>query len=156
MKDKLNNSREGVFPTFLFLTVIFVVLKFLNVINWSWWWVLSPIWILIVLSILIPVIGYTAVLSIPVIFDIIRIFSKGKKGGSKTNESKATDTMVKVNQPIDSEINLSETELSELKNKDFGEKLAWIMQQTKFPMGFDHTQEIQYIRRHCLLTVLIS
>lgn len=27
------------------LTVAFVVLKLCNVINWSWWWVLSPIWI---------------------------------------------------------------------------------------------------------------
>jgi fatty acid desaturase len=27
------------------LTVAFVVLKLTNVIDWSWWWVLSPIWI---------------------------------------------------------------------------------------------------------------
>lgn len=27
------------------LTVAFVVLKLTKVINWSWWWVLSPIWI---------------------------------------------------------------------------------------------------------------
>ena len=27
------------------LTIVFVVLKLLNVINWSWWWVLSPLWI---------------------------------------------------------------------------------------------------------------
>ena len=27
------------------LTVVFVVLKLVGVINWSWWWVLSPIWI---------------------------------------------------------------------------------------------------------------
>ena len=26
------------------LTLIFVVLKLVNVINWSWWWVLSPTW----------------------------------------------------------------------------------------------------------------
>lgn len=27
------------------LTIVFIVLKFTNVIDWSWWWVLSPIWI---------------------------------------------------------------------------------------------------------------
>ena len=25
--------------------VVFVVLKLVGVINWSWWWVLSPFWI---------------------------------------------------------------------------------------------------------------
>ena len=27
------------------LTVLFVGLKLTNVIAWSWWWVLSPLWI---------------------------------------------------------------------------------------------------------------
>ena len=27
------------------LTIVFIVLKLTNVISWSWWWVLSPIWI---------------------------------------------------------------------------------------------------------------
>lgn len=27
------------------LTLIFVVLKLCNVIDWPWWWVLCPIWI---------------------------------------------------------------------------------------------------------------
>ena len=27
------------------LLVVFVVLKLVGVINWSWWWVLSPFWI---------------------------------------------------------------------------------------------------------------
>ena len=27
------------------LTVLFVALKLTHVINWSWWWVLSPLWI---------------------------------------------------------------------------------------------------------------
>ena len=26
------------------LTVAFIVLKLTDVIGWSWWWVLSPIW----------------------------------------------------------------------------------------------------------------
>jgi len=27
------------------LTIVFIVLKLLNKIDWSWWWVVSPIWI---------------------------------------------------------------------------------------------------------------
>lgn len=27
------------------LTLLFIGLKLANIINWSWWWVLSPIWI---------------------------------------------------------------------------------------------------------------
>lgn len=42
------------------LTVVFIVLKLTNVITWSWWWVLSPIWISIALIavILIGVLVY--------------------------------------------------------------------------------------------------
>jgi hypothetical protein len=27
------------------LTLIFITLKLCGIINWSWWWVLSPLWI---------------------------------------------------------------------------------------------------------------
>ena len=27
------------------LAIVFIVLKILGYITWSWWWVLSPIWI---------------------------------------------------------------------------------------------------------------
>lgn len=27
------------------LTILFVALKLCNVISWSWWWVLAPLWI---------------------------------------------------------------------------------------------------------------
>jgi hypothetical protein len=27
------------------LLIVFIVLKLTGVINWSWWWVLSPLWI---------------------------------------------------------------------------------------------------------------
>lgn len=35
------------------LTLIFIVLKLCQVINWSWIWVLSPMWISILLVVLI-------------------------------------------------------------------------------------------------------
>lgn len=27
------------------LTIVFIALKLCKIINWSWWWVLSPLWI---------------------------------------------------------------------------------------------------------------
>lgn len=41
------------------LTIVFIVLKLTDVIDWSWWWVLSPIWIsaLLVLVVFIIVLG---------------------------------------------------------------------------------------------------
>ena len=42
------------------LTLVFIVLKLTNVITWSWLWVLSPIWIsLIILIIVVAVILYS-------------------------------------------------------------------------------------------------
>lgn len=31
------------------LTILFIALKLTGYISWSWWWVLSPIWIPIIL-----------------------------------------------------------------------------------------------------------
>ena len=38
------------------LTIVFVVLKLCKVITWSWWWVLSPLWISWGLAIIIIII----------------------------------------------------------------------------------------------------
>lgn len=35
------------------LTIVFIVLKLTNNIDWSWWWVLSPLWISLLLGILV-------------------------------------------------------------------------------------------------------
>lgn len=32
------------------LTILFVGLKLTNFIDWSWWWVLSPIWIAAIIA----------------------------------------------------------------------------------------------------------
>jgi hypothetical protein len=39
------------------LTIAFIVLKLLKVITWSWWWVLSPLWLGFALFLLLIVIG---------------------------------------------------------------------------------------------------
>lgn len=38
------------------LTLVFIVLKLTNVIDWSWWWVLSPLWIGLSITLVILVI----------------------------------------------------------------------------------------------------
>ena len=49
MKD---NSRSGGLSFCSVLTIVFIVLKICDVIHWSWIWVLSPLWIPIILVIL--------------------------------------------------------------------------------------------------------
>lgn len=44
------------------LTIVFIVLKLTHVINWSWIWVLSPLWIEALLAILLVVIILIAAL----------------------------------------------------------------------------------------------
>ncbi len=39
------------------LTIAFVVLKILGVIDWSWWWVVSPVWIAGIVMIICLVVG---------------------------------------------------------------------------------------------------
>lgn len=59
-----NNTQSGGgigFGTALLL--IFVTLKLCHVINWSWWWVLSPLWIGVVLWALI--LGLFAIWNLP-------------------------------------------------------------------------------------------
>ena len=43
--DNKNNTTSGGIGFTGLLTIVFIVLKLLDVIKWSWWWVLSPIWI---------------------------------------------------------------------------------------------------------------
>lgn len=41
-----NNNPKGSEIGFCgLLTIVFIVLKLTNYINWSWWWVTSPLWI---------------------------------------------------------------------------------------------------------------
>ena len=42
---EVNTNAGGGLGLTTLLTIVFVVLKFTHVINWSWWWVLSPLWI---------------------------------------------------------------------------------------------------------------
>ncbi|WP_325639067.1 hypothetical protein [Parapedobacter sp.] len=44
MSNNSSSSSTGIGFTGL-LTIVFIVLKLIGTINWTWWWVLSPLWI---------------------------------------------------------------------------------------------------------------
>lgn len=48
MSSKNSSSSGGIGFTGI-LTIVFITLKLLGYITWSWWWVLSPIWITLIL-----------------------------------------------------------------------------------------------------------
>lgn len=41
---------------FLFLTILFSILKWFKIINWVWYWIISPLWIYCILVIILLVI----------------------------------------------------------------------------------------------------
>lgn len=41
---KSSSSSSGGIGFIGLLTIIFITLKLCKVIDWSWWWVLSPLW----------------------------------------------------------------------------------------------------------------
>ena len=55
MKIKIDCA--GIFVQIL--VILFIGLKLLGVIDWSWWWVLSPIWISIILFVVVILGIYT-------------------------------------------------------------------------------------------------
>lgn len=58
MSSSSGNSNNGGMGIVTVLTIIFIVLKLCKVINWSWIWVLCPIWIEILFWIAVVVIWY--------------------------------------------------------------------------------------------------
>lgn len=56
MSKEAKNTSSGGIGFLGLLTILFIALKLLNVIAWSWWWVLAPIWIPIALVIVVCVI----------------------------------------------------------------------------------------------------
>ncbi len=56
MKDNKSTAGGGIGFSGL-LTIAFIVLKLCKVIEWSWWWVLSPLWIGVGLGLAILIIA---------------------------------------------------------------------------------------------------
>jgi ABC-type antimicrobial peptide transport system permease subunit len=58
----MSESKTGGIGFFGLLTIVFITLKLTNYIDWSWWWVLSPLWIplAIIFAILVSMLGMGA------------------------------------------------------------------------------------------------
>lgn len=69
-KDK-TEVRTGGIGFFGLLTIVFITLKLIGYINWSWWWVLSPLWI--------PLVGLLVTLAVVFIFIFIWEWATEKK-----------------------------------------------------------------------------
>lgn len=51
-----NNSSSSGVGFFGVLTIVFVVLKLVGVIDWSWIWVLSPLWGSVLVSLIVLIV----------------------------------------------------------------------------------------------------
>lgn len=65
--SKKSGSTSGGIGFIGLLTLVFIVLKLIDEIDWSWWWVLSPLWI-----------AFSAAILFLVIFVVITVLIKGR------------------------------------------------------------------------------
>lgn len=54
------NVKIGIVPL---LTIVFMTLKLCNVIDWSWWWVFSPVIVVVILLALLGVLWVFSVIA---------------------------------------------------------------------------------------------
>lgn len=57
MNNQVGCGSVGIAGT---LTIVFIVLKLCGLIAWSWWWVLSPLWISVILRLVLVIIALLA------------------------------------------------------------------------------------------------
>jgi hypothetical protein len=60
MSDSDSGANTGI-GFFGLLTIVFITLKLIDKIDWSWWWVLAPMWIPAIVAIFVfaAVVGLT-------------------------------------------------------------------------------------------------
>ena len=62
MSDK--RTASGGIGLLGFLALIFITLKLIGLIDWSWWWVLAPLWVqLVLVLVMLMVAGGVAILT---------------------------------------------------------------------------------------------
>ena len=57
MNNKIHVDQQPSKSFIWILTLIFITLKLCNVINWTWWWVLSPLWISFSILLLLAIVA---------------------------------------------------------------------------------------------------
>ena len=75
LKMSNNNSSSGGVGFVGLLTILFIGLKLGEVIAWSWWWVLAPLWISALLGV--------AIIAFTLIGMIVVVMTAGKKRAGK-------------------------------------------------------------------------
>jgi hypothetical protein len=63
MANQTTTAATNSFPFLSILTLIFITLKLTGYIAWSWWWVLSPLWIPFAIVIGIGIIALIVVMA---------------------------------------------------------------------------------------------
>lgn len=58
MNNNTSNNSSGGIGFCGLLTIVFITLKLIGIINWSWLWVLSPLWISALIIILLIIIYF--------------------------------------------------------------------------------------------------
>ena len=58
MSDNSHNASNGGIGFVGLLTILFIGLKLTGYIDWSWWWVLSPLWGPPVIVLIVMVVTY--------------------------------------------------------------------------------------------------
>jgi uncharacterized membrane protein YhaH (DUF805 family) len=56
MSDSSNSGSSGGIGFAGLLAIVFITLKLLHKVAWSWWWVLSPLWIGAAFAVLVLVV----------------------------------------------------------------------------------------------------
>lgn len=64
MKQNDNSPNNNGISFLGALTIVFVVLKLIGVVDWSWWGVLAPLWI--------PIALFTMLVAIYIVLNIIK------------------------------------------------------------------------------------
>ena len=58
-----NESKSGGLGIGMILFIVFLVLKLTNVIDWSWWWVTSPLWIpFVAAAVILGIVGVIVII----------------------------------------------------------------------------------------------
>lgn len=60
MSNNSSTASSGGVSVFGLLGVAFIVLKLTHVISWSWWWVLAPFWMPVVIFLVIVGVWFAA------------------------------------------------------------------------------------------------
>lgn len=52
----MSSENRSEFDLEIVLCLVFMILKLTGTIDWSWWWVFAPLWIMFILNIIIWII----------------------------------------------------------------------------------------------------